>query len=552
MVSQVRRSLLTLMAAVLAVLLVACLNLSGLMIARTMRRSRELALRSALGATRAQLVRMLACEGLVLAISGGLLALLVARASAHILLRAAPLAVPSLRGEPGLWLLSAVVLVIAMLATGTFSLLPASFILFKKDRQMRLGGPSLGETVSHARLSRALMVAQISLAMVLVSTASVLLGTFVKLRSVPSGVEPKRLSVFQVSLKGEHYANTMRTTQFVRTVLQNLKRTPGVDSVAAVNGFPLDRGLNIGGNPTDRHDIRQIIEFRSVTPGYFQTMGIPLLAGRDVAASDKAGGDLVIVVGAETARKWWPGQSAIGKSIKVGGERNWRIIGVAADTHTHSLVETGDMLIYAPIDQLSDEFSGIINGWFPTTFAVRTAANVNIAATAQQSVTLADTEIPVARLTTMQAVIDSSIQQPRFFSLLAGSFSVFALVLTIIGLFGLLSYQVTQRTREIGVRMALGADRGSILRTFLNRGFAVGLVGIAIGLAASWMMRAIVGHLLADAGIDAANGAAGVVMNGVQAAVVAALTILFSTLAASWLPARRAASIEPMQALRAE
>ena len=179
-------------------------------------------------------------------------------------------------------------------------------------------------------------------------------------------------------------------------------------------------------------------------------------------------------------------------------------------------------------------------------------SNVNITAAAQQSVTLADAEIPVARLSTMQAVIDSSIQQPRFFSLLAGSFSVFALVLTIIGLFGLLSYQVTQRTREIGVRMALGADRGSILRTFLNRGFAVGLVGIAIGLAASWMMRAIVGHLLADAGIDAANGAAGVVMSGVQAAVVAALTILFSTLAASWLPARRAASIEPMQALRAE
>ncbi len=551
-VSQVRRRLITVMGAVLAVLLIACLNLAGLMMARTMRRSREIALRSALGASRADLVRMLGCEGLLLAAGGGIFALLVARISAQVLLHAAPLPIPSLRGEPDLILMGAVVFVVAIAATAVFSMLPAWIILRKRGREMRLGGPSLGETVSHARMSRLLMVAQIALAMVLVSTASVLLGTFVKLHSLPSGIEPKQLSVFQVELKGGHYANSRQTTQFVSAVLENLRHAPGVDRVAAVNGLPLDRGLNIGGNPTDRHDIRQIVEFRSVTPGYFQTMGIPLLSGRDISDSDRAGGDLVIVIGAETARRWWPGRSPIGESIKIGGEKNWRIIGVSADAHTHSLVETRSIVIYAPMSQLTDEFSGIINGWFPTSFAIRTVANVNLAALVHRAVEYADPEIPVSRFTTMQAVIDSTIEEPRFFSLLAGGFSIFAVVLTVIGLFGLLSFQVTRRTREIGVRMALGADRTAILCAFLGRGLAVACAGVTLGLAASWMMRPVVGHLLSDAGVNSAQGAASVIMNGAEAAALASVAIVCATLAASWFPARRAASIDPMQALRTE
>lgn len=550
--SGVRRSLLTVMGAVLAVLLVTCLNLAGLMMARTMRRSREIALRSALGAARAQLVRLLAAEGLLLALGGGLLAVAVARVSTFVLLHTAPLAIPTLNGEPSEWLLSGVVLGLALAATAVFSLFPAVLILGKRGGEMRLGGPSLGEVISHARLSRALMVAQIALAMVLVSTASVLMGTFVRLRTLPSGVEPKQLTVFQVALKGERYANTRHTAQFVSTVLDQLRRTPGVDRVAAINGLPLDRGLNMGGNPADRPSLRQIVELRTVTPGYIQTMGMPLLAGRDIAESDRAGSDPVVVIGATAAKKWWPGLSPIGESIHLGGEQRWRIVGVVPDVQMHSLVETQGVEIYEPMTQISDESTGVINGWFPTTFAVRTAPHVNIAAAAQQAVERADPEIPVARLTTMQAIIDSTIQEPRFFSFLAAGFSGFALALTVIGLFGLLSYQVTQRTREIGVRMALGADRMHILRSFLARGLAVASMGIALGLAVSWLMHLVVDHLLSDAGIDASSTASSIVMNATEAAVFAAFAILAATLAASWLPARRAASIEPMQALRSE
>ncbi|MFZ0745482.1 MAG: ABC transporter permease [Terracidiphilus sp.] len=552
MVSEVRRSLLTVMGAVLAVLLVACLNLAGLMMARAMRRSREIALRSALGASRGQLMRLMACEGLLLALGGGMLGALIARASVDVLLHSAPLAIPTLNAGPSPWLLSAVIIAIALAATGIFSMLPAWITLRKKSREMRLGGPSLGETVSHARLSRALMVAQIALATVLVSTAAVLLGTFVRLRDLPSGIQPRQLTVFQVALKGDRYANTRQTTQFITTVLDGLAHVPGVDRVAAVNGLPLDRGLNNGANPADRPDLHHNVAIRFVTPGYFQTMGIPVLAGRDIAQSDRAGSDPVALIGETAAKRWWPGRSPIGDAIQLGGKDHWRIVGIAADVQMRSLVDSQGIVIYLPIAQLPDDFTGIINGWFPTSFAIRTAAHVNLAEAVQQAVERADPEIPVARLTTMQAVINSTIQEPRFFSLLAGGFSGFALVLTVIGLFGLLSYQVTQRTREIGVRMALGADRAAILGVFLGRGFAVASAGVALGLAASWMIRPVLGHLLADSGVDPSTGAASIVMNATLAAVLTAVAILCAALAASWLPAHRAASIEPMQALRTE
>jgi len=549
-VSEVRRSLLTVMGAVLAVLLIACLNLAGLMMARAMRRSRELALRSALGATRSQLMRLMGCEGLVLALSGGILAALVARAATIVLLHYAPLAIPTLHAGPGPGLLSGVVLLIALAAMVLFSILPAWLVLRRKHREMRLGGPSVGENVSHAHVSRFMMVVQIALATVLVSTAAALLGTFLKLQALPPGFEPKQLTAFQVALKGDRYATTQQTAQFVTTVLEKLSQEPGVDRVAAVNGLPLDRGLNFGAAPSDRPQLNRTVEFRTVTPGYFQTMGIPVLAGRDFTSDDRAGSDAVALVGETAARKWWPNRSPIGESVR-SGKKSLRIVGVVSDVQMHSLLDSQGIVIYAPMAQQSDELTGMINGWFPTSFVIRTAANVNLAAAVQRAVERADPEIPVTRLSTMQAVIDNTTKAPRFFSYLATCFSGFALVLTVIGLFGLLSYQVTQRTREVGVRMALGADRGKILLIFLVRGLAVAAVGVVLGVAASWLAHPVLTHVLADSGVDP-KSAGNIVMNPAVAMILAMLGIFASAMGASWLPAYRAASIEPMQALRTE
>jgi putative ABC transport system permease protein len=549
-VSGVRRSLLTVMGAVVAVLLVACLNLAGLMTARAMRRSREIALRTALGAKRGDLLRMILWEGLVLALCSAPLAVAVAMGSCQVLLHMSPLAIPALNGDVNTWSLAGMVLVVSIAACALFFVLPAWAVLRRKTSEMRLGGPSVGEAISHARISRALMVVQVALAMVLVSTASALLGTFVKLRALPSGVEQQQLTVFQVALKGSGYASTQKTTQFVATVLNQLRGAPGVKSAAAINGLPLDRGLNMGSYPTGRPELGRTVEFRSITPGYLHTMGITLLSGRDISESDRAGGDLVVMVGATAAKKWWPGRSPIGESVRIGNEHNWRIVGVVADVQQHSLVEDQGIVIYGPMAQLTDEFTGIINGWFTTSFAVKTAANVNLTKIAQQTVGQADAEIPIAKMTTMQAVIDRTVDEPRFFSLLASGFSGFAIVLTVIGLFGLLSYQVTQRTREIGVRMALGANRMTILRGFLLRGVMVAAVGVVLGIGADWLLKPVVTHLLTDAGVF--DGSAHVATSAVQAGGMAAVAILLATLIASWLPARRAASIEPMQALRAE
>jgi predicted permease len=552
-VSQVRRSLLTVLGAVIAVLLVTCLNLAGLMMARAMRRSREMALRSALGATQAQLVRLMACEGLLLALGGGLLGSLVARASTNVLLHATPLAIPDLSGGPGAWTMSALIFGVALAAMAVFSILPAWLALRKRAREMRLGSAVVGESSSQAWLSRVLIVSQVAIAMVLVSAAFVLMGTFAKLRQLPSGVEPKHLAVFQVALKGDRYSNTQQTTQFIARVLDDLNQAPGVDRAAAVNGLPLDRGLNEGGAPADRPQLQQIVEFRAVTPGYFRTIGIRLLAGRDLASGDRATGDPVVVISESAARRWWPGGSAIGESVRMGNEQSWRIVGVVADAQTHSLVETAGIVVYAPVAQLSDQVTGMVNGWFPTTFAVRTAADVNLAAAAQRAVEKADPEIPVARLATMQQVIDSTMKEQRFVSLLAAAFSAFAVALMIIGLYGLLSYRVAQRTREIGVRMALGADRFAILRRFLQSGLLIASTGVLLGLCGSLLMRPVLRQVLSDSGVIVkGESTTSVVMNGALAAGIAVIAILAAAVVASWLPARRAARVEPMNALRTE
>lgn len=550
LVRAARRSLIVVFGAVLAVLLTACLNLAGLMIARSLRRSREMAVRSALGATRVQLLRLLLCEGLLVGLGGGLLGIGVARICVELLLRQTPLPIPSIAAMPGAAELSGAVLLIALLATSVFALAPIIVFLRWKKNDVRLGTNPVGETVSHARLSRSLIVVQVGVAMVLLSTATVLLGTFLKLRSTETGMEPRQLSVFQVALKGDPYANTRHTTQFVASVLERLRHAPGVKSVAATNGLPLDRGLNIGGSPVRYPDKNQTIEFRTVTPGYFQTMGIPVLAGRDISSSDGPNTDRVVLISAAAARKYWSGRSPIGDLFRADSD-TWRIIGVVGDTRQHSLLDSGDIVLYAPMAQLTDQFTGIVNGWFPTTFAVRAAAQVDLLRIAQQAVEQADSQIPIARFTTMQAVIDSTFNQERFYSILAAGFSVFSLVLTVIGLFGLLNYQVTQRTREIGVRMAMGADRQNILLAILGRGMGLVAMGVVLGLAGTWFVHPVLQLLLADAGVKG-SGAQTVIMNGTMATLAAAIALCVAAVVASWFPAQRAASVEPMQALRTE
>jgi predicted permease len=549
-VSSVRTSLLTMLAAVLAVLLVACLNLAVLMTARTWRRAREMAVRSALGATRANLLRLMMCESLMLALAGGGLGLWLSQLAVPVLLRTAPIPIPSMQGSG--WLSAAFALLIACVTTLIFGLLPGWSVL-RRDASTTLQGTSqVGASMHQIKLGNRLMVVQVAVAMVLLSAASLLLGSFLKLRSVGSGVEAKHLTVAQVTLKGDAYAGTLHTTQFIDKVVAELEQYPGVARVAAVNGLPLDRGLNSGGKPVNSSGPKETVEYRAITPGYFRTLGIPLLSGRDVTADDGPNAVPIAVVSETTARRWWPGKSAIGEEIDAGGKTPLRVVGVVADTHNRSLADTPNVTIYEPFAQLSDEMTKMINGWFPTTFALRLSGNVDIAAAVQQAVSNADPQIPVAKLTTMQDVIDHSVAAPRFFSYLADGFAGFALLLTMIGLFGLMSYQVTQRTREIGVRLAVGADRAQILLLVLRRSLMLAITGLCIGAIASLAVPRLVGSVLSDYIYTGGPAITSILSNSAAALALAAVAMLSAALAASYFPARRAASIEPTEALRTE
>ncbi len=547
----VQRSLVVMGWAATAVLLLVCLNLAGLNTARALRRAAEFGLRAALGATRARLLRLAFLEVFLLAFAGTAGALLVAGLLLPFLLAHSPVPIPQLNSVGGFGVTLTQTAVLGLLSAILFGA-PLALLAFTRERtHLRLGAPQIGGTPRRQRSARALLVLQMSLAVVLLSTASLLLGTFLRLQARPLGFTPEKLVVFQTNLKGKRYAPTLATEHFVTTVLSGLSGAPGVSNAAAINGLPLDRGLNENGYPDARSQLKQTIEFRAITPGYFRTMQLPLLAGRDLAASDGPTTLHSVVISAAAARRWWPGRSPLGSSIHTGNE-DWRIVGIVADAPSNSLADEPPILIYAPITQLSDDATKTLNGWFPTSFAVRLAANLDAGPIVRKAVAAADPEIPVAKLTTMQQVIDDSVAAPRFFTELAEGFAGFGVLLTAIGLFGLLSYQVGQRTREIGIRIALGAGRGSIMRSVIAGSVALAFAGAVIGGVGSLLLGPLLSRWIAENVIGAGAPEPHLFFNSVAALGWAVSLILLTCLAAAVLPARRAAQVEPMEALRTE
>lgn len=565
LVSGARASLLALSAAVLAILLMTCLNLAGLISARAAGRHAEMALRSALGASRSSMFRLLLTENLVLALAGSMLGIVVASVAVPLLLASSPIDLPQLQSA-AISVPSVVFAIAAGLATTLlFGLLPALGVGRTTISTRLQGSRTAGESAPQQRVGRTLLVAQVALATTLLSAGAVLLGTFLHLRSIPSGVRPQHLSALQVNLKGEAYASSLHTQQFVTSVEDRLRRIPGVAEVATVNGLPLDRGLNNSGYPQGRTELRQIVESRFVTPGYFRTVGTPLIAGTDLSASDTATSPHVVLINQRMAELWWPGRNPIGEYVVSGGEPS-RIIGIVANAHDRDLTGAVGVMIYHPFSQVSDQTMRMINGWFPTTFVLRAAENrrdgvgpatpdladSTLAGAAAAVIASVDPEVPASKFAPMQSFIDRTIAAPRFFSWLSGAFAAFALLLTVIGLFGLLSFQVAARTREIGVRMALGACRSQILRLVLGKGLSLTGIGLVLGIAASLAMHRLLLAFMADTARIEPGAAASIYASQSLSLAIAATAMLLAAIAASLLPARRAASIEPTVALRAE
>lgn len=553
-VSDVRASLLTLTAAVCAVLLVGCLNLAGLMTARASRRKHEIALRTALGATRGSILRLLVAECLVLAVAGCLFGMITAGFIQSLFLKSSPIVL--LRHDSTSLLTElAIALPLAFIVTVISGLLPSSRAL-KRNRPDNLqAGHTVGSSLADVRLGKTLLIVQTALTVVLLAAASLLLTVFLRLRATPLGVEAQHLTVAQVNLKGESYSALTPTMQFIDKVLDRLRRQPGVHHAAAVNGFPLDRGLNVAMNLPNGQQRSVTVELRLVTPDYFRTMGMPLLAGRDITDEDNEDSPQVIVVSEALVKRFELGPHPVGQSLNGMWGKDKRpvtVVGVVADAHSHSLAEPPALLAYEPFRQQSDKTFKTLNGWFPTSFAIRSASTTDLAGAVRQTIHEADAGMPVSRFTTMQAMIDGSLARPRFLSSLAISFAVFAVMLTVIGLFGLLSYQVSERTREIGVRIALGATRGHILGFIMRRGVVLTLLGLAIGSLTSLVLPRLIRSMMNDS-VYTAGAVSNADTAGIVASVAAACGVmLLAAVFASYVPARRASTIDPLEALRTE
>ncbi len=542
-VSDVKRSLLMVQSAVALVLLIGCANVAGMLLARGLGRSREVALRVALGATRGRLVRLFLTENLLLSLIAGGLGVLLARSILPLLLRITPATLPrsdAIRVDGSVILFTLGVSVAAALL---FGLAPVARLIrstegFHLREEPRASGPGR----MRARSLKGLIVGQVALALVLLAAAHLLLETFLRIRAVPLGFETRNRIVFQVAFSSDRYHTTAAESQSVDEILGRLRAIPGITAAAFASGLPLQRGMNFPVFPAGRRDEIQSVEYRAVTSDYLSALGIPLLAGRSLSETDTGSSERVAMINQTMARSWWPDSNPIGQPIYLLDQSTpLKIVGVVGDIHDRTLDRPVQPMMIVPVAQVPDLLTTAVNRVFPSSIILKVAGRSELVAAVRDVLQSVDPELPLVSVMSLMDVVHASLIQPQFYAVLVGIFGAFALLLTGIGLYGLVSYEVAQRSHEIGVRMALGARRGQVLLLVLRRGFVLVAMGTLIGIAAALACTRFLTSMLF--GIRPTN-------------VVTFLTVVLILFAigflAAFLPARRATQIDPIAALRYE
>ena len=535
LVGDVRLTLLVLLGAVAMVLLIACANVANLLLARGVARQRELAVRTALGAGRGRLVRQLLTESLLLAALGGVAGVALAWGGLRAMVALLPAAMPRL-GEVAL---DGRVLLFALAATvGTglvFGLVPALRVS-RANASLMLGQRAYGG--ARRRLSAALVVSEMALAVVLVTGAGLLLRSFWLLTRVDPGFRTGQVTTALVSPPQAPFAEPARRRALYDAVLANARAIPGATAVAATSQLPFDQeseptALMIRGVTRNRNEL-PTFDQRRVTPGYFQALGIRLLRGRAFTAADDETAPLVALVDEAAARQFWPGGDPVGATVGWWWSERWlQVVGVVSTTKNNSLATDGRPTLYVPFAQDPAASMRVV---------VRSTADpALVARELRRAVGAVDAGVPVSQLRTMDELLGASVARPRLTSLLIGGFAAVALLLGAIGLYGVIAYQVSQRTQEIGVRVALGARAGDVLALVFRQGLALALAGAALGLLASAALTRVLEHLLY--GVSARDP--------LTYAVVPLLLVAVAALACL-VPARRAMRVDPMTALRSE
>jgi putative ABC transport system permease protein len=534
-----------LLGAVGFVLLIACANVANLMLARTASRKRELALRLALGAARSRILRQILSESLVLALLGGSLGVLLAMFGTRWLVSLAPGDIPRIE-QVGL---NPTVLVFALglsfLTSILFGLIPA-LTAAQTDLQGELKRGGRGSvSVANRWLRHALVAADVALAMVLLSGAGLMLKSMARLLEVPSGLSPGNVLTMKLSWFGSEFAGSDGNARVLTTQGQTLDRIatlPGVKSAGLVSQLPLGGDFDMYGvlvkdkpiaNPEDAPGA-----FRyGVTPGYLEAMGIPLRRGRTITGQDGEEAQPVIVINELFANRMWPGEDPLGKLVQIGGpKRPWRsVVGVVGNVRQEGLDQPERMQLYVPERQWPFPDSDMV-------LAISTNNNPEaIARPAREAIWSVNRNVRITEVAPMDQVIGASLAQRRFPLLLLGLFAVAALLLAALGLYGLMTYTVTQRTMEIGVRMALGAQPLEVLRLVLRQGMSLVGIGVAAGLAGAITLRSLISGLLFE--VKAWDPAT---------LISVALVLIVVALLACYIPARRATKVDPLVALRYE
>ena len=554
MVGDVRLALLVLLVAVATVLLIACVNVANLLLVRGEVRRREIAVRSAIGAGRAQIVRQLLIESVVLAALGGLAGVLIAYWGTDLLIAMSPDELPRAQevGIDGRVL--AFTSVISLLAATAFGTGPA-LQTTRLDINRTLKQESRGSTEGYGRqlLRKSLVVTEIALAMVLVLCAGLLVRSFAELRGVDPGFEVNNLLTLRVAPPAAVYPDAPDLTAFYQRLIADLEALPGVVSVGAVNNAPLagragDTIFDIEGRPSlselgfgsaasgTRHS-----DFRLVSPGYFEAMGTAVVRGREFSELDQIDAIGVMLINQTMAERLWPDEDPIGRRMRLytspGNFGPWlEIVGVVGDTKILELSEETRTEMFQPIDQAGNTWPWTVRD---RTLVIRTStAPLPLAGAVQNSVAAIDADVPVYDVQTMHNLVSTNVAQPRFNSVLMGLFACIALILATIGIYGVMSYAVAQRTQELGVRLALGAQATDVLRLVVRQGMLLTAIGLGIGLMGALLVsRALAGMLYGVGTMDPLT----------YTVVIVFLAII--ALLANYIPARRATRIDPKVAL---
>jgi putative ABC transport system permease protein len=539
LLGDVRGPLLMLLGAVGLVLLIACVNVANLLLARATTRRGELAIRTALGAGRGRVVGQLLTESLLLGVLGGAAGLVFAVWGTQALTSVAPQGIPRL---DAIRMDAVVIAFAAAISLGTgllFGLLPAIQVTRgSPQRALREGGPGAGGRPAGNRARRTLVVTEMAVAVILLVGAGLLIRSFLGLTSVDPGFQSDQLVTFSISLPASSYEAGPAVRQFYPALMERIEALPGVQAASAGSEVPLGGTGNILGFSIENQEPPApgfVLDAAAtaVLPGYFSTLGIPVRRGRPLDSGDRFESPEVLVINEAFAQRYFPGEEPVGRRISLGGDDWWEIVGVVGNAPQYGLDRPVRPAIYMPHEQFTTRSLIMVVRAGGDPLALATVLRGEVAAL--------DPNLPIRQFATGENLVSEAMSQPRFYTTLLAIFAAVALVLAAVGTFGVISYMVTQRTREFGIRVALGARPADVLGMVVRQGAGMAAVGIGVGLVAAAGLSRFLGGLLHDVGA----------LDPIAFGSVA-LLLLGVALLASYLPAHRATRADPMVALRAE